>query len=74
MRIALSDAGASLHDAISTRGLVASARGEDLVTAWEVVREAFGDHDVSSTLLGFTVLGYPDQLVEIEAIASVLDS
>jgi enamine deaminase RidA (YjgF/YER057c/UK114 family) len=37
------------------------------------VREVFGDHDVPSTLLGVTVLGYRDQLVEIEAIAAVVD-
>lgn len=74
MRIALSEAGAALHDVISTRVLVASTRREDLVTAWEVVRDEFGDHDVPSTLMGVTVLGYADQLVEIEAVAAVLDS
>jgi enamine deaminase RidA (YjgF/YER057c/UK114 family) len=74
MRIALAEAGASLRDVISTRVLVASARRSDLVTAWEVVRDSFGDHDVPSTLMGVTVLGYDDQLVEIEAVAAVLDS
>ncbi|HZG04171.1 MAG TPA: Rid family hydrolase [Streptomyces sp.] len=74
MRTALADAGASIEDVISTRVLVASGRREDLVTAWEVVRDAFGDHDVPSTLMGVTVLGYDDQLVEIEAVAAVLDS
>ena len=74
MRIALADAGASLEDVISTRVLVASARREDLVAAWQVVRDCFGDHDVPSTLLGVTVLGYRDQLVEIEAVAAVLDA
>ncbi|MGW3011207.1 RidA family protein [Streptomyces sp. NPDC001219] len=74
MRTALADAGASLHDVISTRVLVASSRQEDLVTAWEVVRDAFGEHDAPSTLMGVTVLGYNDQLVEIEAVAAVLDS
>ncbi|GLW14466.1 hypothetical protein Stsp01_12090 [Streptomyces sp. NBRC 13847] len=73
MRIALADSGASLHDVLSTRVLVASHRREDLVTAWGVVRTAFGDHDVPSTLMGVTVLGYDGQLVEIEAIAAVLD-
>ena len=73
MRTALTDSGASLRDVISTRVLVASHRQEDLVTAWEVVRDAFGDHDVPSTLMGVTVLGYDRQLVEIEAIAAVLD-
>jgi enamine deaminase RidA (YjgF/YER057c/UK114 family) len=74
MRIALADAGGSLEDVISTRVLVASARREDLVAAWQVVRDCFGDHDVPSTLMGVTVLGYQDQLVEIEAVAAVLDA
>ncbi|MFJ9060108.1 MULTISPECIES: Rid family hydrolase [unclassified Streptomyces] len=73
MRIALADAGATLQDVISTRVLVASARQEDLGTAWKVVRDSFADHDVPSTLMGVTVLGYTDQLVEIEAVAAVLD-
>jgi len=58
---------------ISTRVLVASNRQRDLVTAWDVVRDAFAAHDVPSTLLGVTVLGYDDQLVEIEAVAAVVD-
>jgi enamine deaminase RidA (YjgF/YER057c/UK114 family) len=74
MRVALAAAGASLEDVISTRVLVASTRREDLVTAWGVVRHAFGDHDVPSTLMGVTVLGYDDQLVEIEGVAAVLDA
>ncbi|MEU8674205.1 Rid family hydrolase [Streptomyces sp. NPDC048560] len=73
MRTALADAGASIEDVISTRVLVASTSQADLVTAWKVVRSAFGDHDVPSTLLGVTVLGYDDQLVEIEAVAAVID-
>jgi hypothetical protein len=73
MRIALREAGAEITDVISTRVLVASTRQADLVTAWEVVREAFGEHDVPSTLLGVTVLGYNHQLVEIEAVAAVVD-
>jgi enamine deaminase RidA (YjgF/YER057c/UK114 family) len=71
MRTALADADASVEDVISTRVLVASSRQEDLVAAWEVVRDGFGDHDVPSTLIGVTVLGYRDQLVEIEAVAAV---
>ncbi|WP_285587668.1 Rid family hydrolase [Herbidospora sp. NBRC 101105] len=74
MRKALAASGASLQDVISTRVLVASSRREDLGTAWKVVRDSFGDHDVPSTLLGVTVLGYDHQLVEIEAVAAVLDS
>jgi enamine deaminase RidA (YjgF/YER057c/UK114 family) len=73
LRTALADAGAALDDVISTRVLVASSRQADLGAAWKVVRDAFGAHDVPSTLLGVTVLGYEDQLVEIEAVAAVLD-
>ncbi|WP_454041739.1 RidA family protein [Cellulosimicrobium sp. Marseille-Q8652] len=73
MVVALAAAGATLEDVVSTRVLVASSRQADLVAAWEVVRDAFGDHDVPSTLLGVTVLGYDDQLVEVEAVAAVRD-
>ncbi|ALE92157.1 enamine deaminase RidA [Arthrobacter alpinus] len=73
MRIALEAAGASVDNVISTRVLVASSDQADLVAAWEVVRAAFGDHDVPSTLMGVTVLGYTNQLVEIEAVAAVID-
>ncbi|MFJ6538937.1 RidA family protein [Paenarthrobacter sp. NPDC091711] len=73
MLLALDAAGAGIGDVVSTRVLVASARQADLVTAWEVVRAAFGDHDVPSTLMGVTVLGYDHQLVEIEAVAAVMD-
>ena len=72
MRTALADAGATVEDVISTRVLVASSRQQDLVAAWGVVRDSFGAHDVPSTLFGVTVLGYQDQLVEIEAVAAVL--
>ena len=68
---ALADGGASLADVVSTRVLVASSDQADLVAVWDVVRAAFGDHDVPSTLMGVTVLGYPDQLVEVEAIAAL---
>lgn len=73
MLLALDAAGASLQDVIFTRVLVATTERTDLVEAWNVIRSAFGDHDVPSTLLGVTVLGYENQLVEIEATAAVLD-
>ncbi|WP_315637565.1 MULTISPECIES: Rid family hydrolase [Microbacterium] len=68
---ALQAAGATLTDVISTRVLVASSAQQDLVTAWDVIHAAFGAHEVPSTLLGVTVLGYDEQLVEIEAIAAL---
>jgi enamine deaminase RidA (YjgF/YER057c/UK114 family) len=67
--VALAEAGATLADVLKTTVFVASAERADLVAAWEVVEAAFGDHDAPSTLLGVAVLGYPDQLVEIEAVA-----
>lgn len=73
MTRALAAAGATINDVISTRVLVATSEQADLVTAWEVVRDAFGEHDVPSTLTGVTVLGYDNQLVELEAVAAVVD-
>ena len=73
MCLALEAAGAGIEDVISTRVLVASSEQSDLVASWEVVRAAFGEHDVPSTLMGVTVLGYDHQLVEIEAVAAVMD-
>jgi enamine deaminase RidA (YjgF/YER057c/UK114 family) len=71
LRIALADAGAALTDVVKTTVYVASASRADLVAAWEVVHRHFGAHDAPSTLLGVAVLGYPDQLVEVEAIAAL---
>jgi enamine deaminase RidA (YjgF/YER057c/UK114 family) len=69
LRAALRAAGTDLDDVLKTTVYVATTRRDDLVTAWEVVRRHFGDHDAPSTLLGVSVLGYPDQLVEVEAVA-----
>jgi enamine deaminase RidA (YjgF/YER057c/UK114 family) len=66
---ALRAAGTDLTDVVKTTVYVASPHRADLVSAWDVVRSAFGDHDPPSTLLGVTVLGYPDQLVEVDAVA-----
>jgi enamine deaminase RidA (YjgF/YER057c/UK114 family) len=71
LRLALQAAEADLPDVVKTTVYVASQRRADLATAWEVVQRHFGDHDAPSTLLGVTVLGYPDQLVEVEAIAAL---
>ena len=71
LETALTAAGATLTDVVKTTVYVASSRQADLVAAWEVVRDHFGDHDPPSTLLGVAVLGYTDQLVEVEAVAAV---
>ncbi len=71
LETALAAAGAGLTDLLHTRVLVASSDQADLVAVWEVVRTAMGDHDAPSTLMGVTVLGYDDQLVEVEGVAAV---
>lgn len=70
---ALRAAGAELCDVAKTTVFVASDRQEDLVTAWRIVRDRFADHDAPSTLLGVAALGYRNQLIEVEAVASVPD-
>jgi len=65
--------GAELSDVVKTTVYVASTDRADLVSAWEVISADFGDHDPPSTLLGVSVLGYNDQLVEVEAIAVLGD-
>lgn len=74
LKEALKECGATLESVVYTRVLVASTNQFDLVTAWEEIRKEFGDHDVPSTLSGVTVLGYKNQLVEVEAVAAVADS
>jgi enamine deaminase RidA (YjgF/YER057c/UK114 family) len=71
LQAALEESGATVRDVLKTTVYVQSARREDLVTAWNVVAAAFGDHDAPSTLLGVAALGYEGQLVEIEAVAFV---
>ena len=71
LRAALAAAGAGLEDVAKSTVYVASGQRGDLVAAWDVVREEFGDHDAPSTLLGVSVLGYPGQLVEVEAVAAL---
>ena len=66
---ALAAAGAQLEDVAKTTVYVVTDRREDLTAVWEVVRGAFGDHDAPSTLLAVQLLGYEDQLVEVEAVA-----
>ncbi|HEY1572611.1 MAG TPA: RidA family protein [Pseudonocardiaceae bacterium] len=70
LRTALADSKTTFRHVVKTTVYVASSDRADLVTAWNEVAAAFGDHDAPSTLLGVAVLGYPDQLVEIEAVAA----
>lgn len=73
MKIALDAAGAGIADVIFVRVLVVSALRSDLGMVWDVVHDAFGSHGVPGTLMGVTVLGWEDQLVEIEVVAALVD-
>lgn len=53
---------------LKTTVYVVSTDRADLVRVWDIVSARLGR--APSTLLGVTLLGYPDQLVEIEAIAA----
>jgi enamine deaminase RidA (YjgF/YER057c/UK114 family) len=57
LKVALRAAGADLDDVLKTTVYVATHEQEDLLTAWEVVRRHFNDHDAPSALLGVSELG-----------------
>ncbi len=71
LRSALESAGARLDDVVKVTVYVASSDRSDLVAAWRVVHRWFGPHEPPATLLGVSVLGYPDQLFEVEAVAAL---
>jgi enamine deaminase RidA (YjgF/YER057c/UK114 family) len=69
--VQLADGGATASDVAKTTVYVVAADPEPLAAVWEVVRDS-RLAGAASTLLGVAALGYPGQLVEIEAVA-VLD-
>ena len=71
LRHALAQAGAGLDDVVKATVYVASSVRADLEAAWDVVHSHFGSHEPPATLVGVSVLGYPDQLVEVEAVAAL---
>ncbi len=66
---ALAEAGSSPGSLLKTTVYVVADERADLVRVWEIVSPELGR--APSTLLGVQYLGYPGQLVEIEAIAAV---
>ena len=70
LRAQLAAAGAGPEDVVKTTVFVVATRMEELDEAWDVIM-ASDFVDAPSTLLGVTVLGYPGQLVEVEAIAGI---
>jgi enamine deaminase RidA (YjgF/YER057c/UK114 family) len=69
LRVALEAAGSELGQVLKSTVYVASANRAQLVRVWRVVEESFAPSRPPSTLLGVAALGYPGQLVEIEAVA-----
>jgi enamine deaminase RidA (YjgF/YER057c/UK114 family) len=65
---ALAAEGCDASDLLKTTIFVVGKERADLVTVWRTVSPILGR--APSTLLGVSFLGYPDQLVEIEAIAA----
>jgi enamine deaminase RidA (YjgF/YER057c/UK114 family) len=72
--VALAAAGAGPEQVLKTTVYVVADDRSDLVRVWNVIADGFGAVRPPSTLLGVALLGYPEQLVEIEAVAlSVAD-
>ncbi|MGH3598911.1 MAG: RidA family protein [Pseudonocardiaceae bacterium] len=69
LQVTLEQAACAIEDVLKTSVFVASTAREDLSAAWDEYELLFGTDGPPSTLLGVTVLGWPDQLVEVEAIA-----
>ena len=65
---ALDAAGIGIDSVLKTTIYVAAGERSDLVAVWRVVSQHLGR--APSTLLGVSLLGYPGQLVEIEAVAA----
>lgn len=62
--------GLTAQSLVKTTVFVASSERAELVQAWRIVEERLAPAKPPSTLLGVATLGYPDQLVEIEAVAA----
>jgi enamine deaminase RidA (YjgF/YER057c/UK114 family) len=67
----LAAAGSSPELILKTTVYVVGHGRSDLVRVWNVIADGLAPQRPPSTLLGVAVLGYADQLVEIEAVAVV---
>jgi len=72
--ITLAAAGSGPESVLKTTVYVASSDRSVLARVWDVVAAAFAPARPPSTLLGVAALGYQDQLVEIEAVATAADA
>ena len=69
---ALAEHGATATELLKTTIFVVASDRSQLTTVWDVVADRLGR--APSTLLGVSMLGWPRQLVEIEAIAKLPES
>ena len=69
LQVALADAGSSFEQVLKTTVFVVAKDRSELVKTWNVVADTFSPARPPSTLLGVSILGYPDQFVEVEAVA-----
>jgi len=67
----LAAAGSSPELILKTTVYVVGHERSDLVRVWNVIAHGLAPQHPPSTLLGVAMLGYADQLVEIEAVAVV---
>jgi enamine deaminase RidA (YjgF/YER057c/UK114 family) len=65
--LVLAEHGVDAESLLKTTIYVVTRDRDDLVRVWDIVSARLGR--APCTLLGVALLGYPDQLVEIEAIA-----
>lgn len=71
LQAALAEAGSVFKHVLKSTVYVVTTDPAELIRTWKVVEETFAPAKPPSTLLGVSLLGYPDQLVEIEAVAVV---
>jgi enamine deaminase RidA (YjgF/YER057c/UK114 family) len=70
LQVALEAAGSALESVVKITVYVATTDRDDLLAVWDVVvASPLSAAPVAATLLGVSLLGYPGQLVEIEALA-----
>jgi enamine deaminase RidA (YjgF/YER057c/UK114 family) len=70
LRAILNRHGAELEHLVRTTIYVVGPRS-DLARVWNAIAAGLAPHRPPSTLLGVASLGYPDQLVEIDGIATL---
>jgi enamine deaminase RidA (YjgF/YER057c/UK114 family) len=69
LAVVLAEAESSLEQVLKTTVYVVATDRAEMERVFDLVEERFAPARPPSTLLGVALLGYPGQLVEIEAIA-----